>query len=135
MKYMLDTNICIYMVRHKPPEVIRHFLENGSFDICVSSITYAEMMHGAEKTASKELNRIAVMTFFSAIDVLDFSTKAAAEYGRVRAELELQGTPIDPLDMLIAGHARSEDLVLVTNNTRDFECVKGLKLENWADDK
>ena len=132
MKYMLDTNICIYVIKHKQVEVIRRFLEHDPYDICVSSITYAEMMHGVEKSASKERNRIAYMAFMSAITILDFSAKAAEEYGRIRAELEGLGTPIGPMDMLIAGHAKSEDLVLVTNNTREFERVKGLKLENWA---
>ena len=132
MKYMLDTNICIYVIKHKPENVIRRFLEHDPYDICVSSITYAEMMHGVEKSASKERNRIAYMAFMSAITILNFSAKAAEEYGRIRAELERLGTPIGLMDMLIAGHAKSEDLILVTNNTREFERVKGLKLENWA---
>ena len=132
MKYMLDTNICIYVIKHKPIDVIRHFLEHDPYDICVSSITYAEMMHGVEKSVSKDRNRIAYMAFMSAITILDFNAKAAEEYGRIRAELEMQGTPIGLMDMLIAGHAKSENLILVTNNTREFERVKGLKLENWV---
>ena len=132
MKYMLDTNICIYVIKHKPIDVIQRFLEHDPYDICVSSITYAEMMHGVEKSASKNRNRIAYMAFMSAITILDFNAKAAEEYGRIRAELEIQGTPIGPMDMLIAGHAKSENLILVTNNTREFERVKGLKLENWV---
>ena len=132
MKYMLDTNICIYVIKHKPIDVIQRFLEHDPYDICVSSITYAEMMHGVEKSVSKDRNRIAYMAFMSAITILDFNAKAAEEYGRIRAELEMQGTPIGPMDMLIAGHAKSENLILVTNNTREFERVKGLKLENWV---
>ena len=134
MKYMLDTNICIYVIKHRPAEVIRRFLKHNPYDICVSSITYAEMMHGVEKSAAKERNRIAYMAFMSAITVLDFSARAAEEYGRIRAELEVKGTPIGPMDMLIAGHAKAENLILVTNNTREFERVSGLKLENWATD-
>ena len=134
MKYMLDTNICIYVIKHKPAGAIRRFLEHDPYDICVSSITYAEMMHGVEKSAARERNRIAYMAFMSAITVLDFSAKAAEEYGRVRSALEAQGTPIGPMDMLIAGHAKAENLILVTNNTREFERVKGLRLENWAMD-
>jgi len=132
MKYMLDTNICIYVIKNKPASVIRAFLEHNPYEICVSSITYAEMMHGVEKSAAKERNRIAYMAFMSAITIMDFSAKAAEEYGRIRTELESQGTPIGPMDMLIASHAKSENLVLVTNNTREFERVKGLNLENWA---
>lgn len=132
MKYMLDTNICIYVIKHKPQEAIRRFLEHDPFDICVSAITYAEMMHGVEKSAAKERNRLACMAFMSAITVLGFNSRAAEEYGRIRAELETQGTPIGPMDMLIAAHAASENLVLVTNNTREFERVKGLMLENWV---
>jgi len=133
MKYMLDTNICIYVIKHKPEQVIHRFLAHDPGDICISSITHAEMMHGVEKSAAKERNRLAYMAFMSAITVVDFSAGAAAEYGRVRAELELQGTPIGPMDMLIAGHALSENLILVTNNTREFQRVKGLKLENWVE--
>ena len=132
MKYMLDTNICIYVIKHKPPETLRRFLAHDPYDICVSSITYAEMMHGVEKSAAKERNRLAYLSFMSAITVLDFSARAAEEYGRIRAELERQGTPIGPMDMLIAGHAKSDNLILVTNNTREFERVRGLRLENWA---
>ena len=134
MKYMLDTNICIYVIKKMPPTVIRRFMEHDAGDICVSSITYAEMMHGVEKSQAKERNRIAYMLFMSALTVLDFDASAAEEYGRIRAALEMKGIPIGPMDMLIAAHAKSQDLTLVTNNTREFARVDGIKLENWAEE-
>ena len=119
MKYMLDTNICIYAIKHKPPEVIRNFLKHDPDDMCISSITYGELMHGVEKSQSVERNRVAITLFLSSIEILPFDAEAAEEYGRVRADLERKGTPIGPMDMLIAGHAKSEGLILVTNNTRE----------------
>lgn len=134
MKYMLDTNICIYVIKKMPPSVIQRFLEHDVRDICVSSITFAEMMHGVEKSQAKERNRIAYILFMSALTVLDFDSAAAQEYGRIRADLETKGTPIGPMDMLIAAHAKSQGLTLVTNNTREFVRVEGLALENWAEE-
>jgi tRNA(fMet)-specific endonuclease VapC len=89
-------------------------------------------MHGVEKSQAVDKNRLAISLFLSPITILDFDSKAAGEYGRVRAALERKGTPIGPLDMLIAGHARSEGLILVTNNTREFKRVDGLALEDWV---
>ena len=134
MKYMLDTNICIYAIKHKPPEVIKNFLKHNPEAICVSSITYGELMHGVEKSQAVERNRAAITLFLSSISILPFDNYAAEEYGKVRAELERKGTPIGPMDMLIAGHARSERLILVTNNTREFFRVEDLDLEveDWT---
>lgn len=132
MKYMLDTNICIYAIKHKPPEVIKNFLKHNPDDICVSSITYGELMHGMEKSQTVERNRAAITLFLSSISILSFDDYAAEEYGKIRAELEQKGTPMGPMDMLIAGHARSERLILVTNNTREFFRVENLEVENWA---
>lgn len=132
MKYMLDTNICIYTIKHKPPEVIKNFLRHNPDEMCISSITYAELMHGVEKSQAVERNRIAITLFLSAITILPFNQYAAEEYGKVRAELERKGTPIGPMDMLIAGHARAEELVLVTNNTREFFRVENLEVEDWT---
>lgn len=132
MKYMLDTNICIYTIKHKPPEVIKNFLRHNPDEMCISSITYAELMHGVEKSQSVERNRMAITLFLSAITILPFNQYAAEEYGKVRAELERKGTPIGPMDMLIAGHARAEELVLVTNNTREFFRVENLEVEDWT---
>ena len=132
MKYMLDTNICIYAIKHKPPEVIRRFLSHDPGQLCISSITYAELMHGVEKSMAVERNRVAITMFLSPISVIGFDTYAAEEYGKIRADLERKGTPIDPMDILIAAHAKSEDLILVTNNTREFERVEDLEVEDWT---
>jgi tRNA(fMet)-specific endonuclease VapC len=101
-------------------------------DLCISSITYAELMHGVEKSQAVDKNRLAISLFLSPITILNFDDKAAGEYGRIRADLERKGTPIGPLDMLIAGHAKSEGLILVTNNTREFNRVDGLAIEDWT---
>ncbi|MDY3086942.1 MAG: type II toxin-antitoxin system VapC family toxin [Blautia sp.] len=132
MKYMLDTNICIYAIKNKPPEVIRNFLRHDPDDMCISSITYGELMHGVEKSQAVEKNRIAMSLFLSPITILGFDSYAAEEYGKIRADLERKGTPIGPLDMLIAGHAKSEGLTVVTNNTREFCRVQGLAVEDWT---
>ncbi len=132
MKYMLDTNICIYTIKHKPPEVIKAFLRHEPDDMCISTITYGELMHGVEKSQAVERNRAAITLFLSAISILPFDSEAAEEYGAVRADLERKGTPIGPMDMLIAGHARSRGLILVTNNTREFFRVNELEVEDWT---
>lgn len=132
MKYMLDTNICIYTIKHKPPEEIKAFLCHEPDDMCISSITYGELMHGVEKSQAVERNRAAIMLFLSAISILPFDSDAAEKYGAVRADLERKGTPIGPMDMLIAGHARSRGLILVTNNTREFFRVNELEVEDWT---
>lgn len=132
MKYMLDTNICINTIKHKPPEVIKAFLCHEPDDMCISSITYGELMHGVEKSQAVERNRAAITLFLSAISILPFDSDAAEKYGAVRADLERKGTPIGPMDMLIAGHARSRGLILVTNNTREFFRVNELEVEDWT---
>ncbi len=132
MKYMLDTNICIYAIKHKPETVIKRFLAHDPDEMCISSITYAELMYGVEKSQAVDKNRIAMSLFLSPITILKFSDRAAEEYGQIRAELERKGTPIGPMDMLIAAHAKAEKLILVTNNVRKFERVQNLKIENWV---
>lgn len=132
MKYMLDTNICIYCIKKKPPEVINKFLQYDPEDICISSITYGELMHGVEKSQAVEKNRLALALFLSPIQILPFDAEASEAYGKIRADLERKGTPIGPMDMLIAGHAQAENLVLVTNNTREFIRVSNLRLEDWT---
>ena len=132
MKYMLDTNICIFVIKHKPETVIQRFMEHDPSEICISSITYAELVHGVEKSQAKEKNRIALTLLLSKIQIIPFDSLAAQVYGVVKADLQRQGTPIGPLDTLIASHAKSLDLTLVTNNTREFIRVEGLKLEDWA---
>ena len=132
MKYMLDTNICIFVIKHKPENVIRKFIEHEPEDLCISSITYAELMHGVEKSQAREKNRLAIALFLSPISIVDFDNQAAEEYGRIRTDLETKGNPIGPMDMLIAGHAISKGLTLVTNNTREFSRIEGLTVEDWV---
>ena len=126
MKYMLDTNICIYAIKNKPKEVIKHILSHKSDELCISAISYGELMHGVEKSTYREKNYLALSLFLSSITI------SAEKYGLVRAGLETMGTPIGPMDTLIAAHALSKDLILVTNNTREFCRVDGLKLEDWT---
>lgn len=132
MKYMLDTNICIYAIKHKTETVIKNFLSHEPEEMCISAITYAELMYGVEKSMAIEKNRIALSLFLSPLTILEFQALAAEEYGKVRAELKGKGMPIGPMDLLIAGHARSEGLILVTNNTREFCRVEGLVVEDWT---
>lgn len=132
MRYMLDTNICIYAVKRKPEQVFLKLQEHDPSEVCISSITYAELFHGAEKSQSIEKNRVALALLLANIEIMDFDSSAAESYGKIRADLEKTGKPIGPLDMMIAGHAKSLGYTVVTNNTREFMRVDGLKLENWA---
>lgn len=133
MRYMLDTNICIYAIKNKPETVLLNLQRHEPEDICISSITYAELVHGVEKSQAIEKNRIALALLLSNIEVLDFNSSAAECYGKIRADLEKAGTPIGPLDMMIAGHAKSLGYTVVTNNTKEFIRIKDLLLENWAE--
>lgn len=128
---MLDTNICIYVIKNKPESVINRFLQHNPDELCISAITYAELLHGVEKSQAIEKNRFAMTMFLSPITILEFDNYAAEEYGKIRANLEKKGVPIGPMDMLIAGHARSKNLILVTNNVKEFNRVENLKIENW----
>lgn len=133
MTYMLDTNICIYSIKNKPEQVLRRLKQNLRSGLCISAITLAELEHGVEKSAHPEKNTLALMQFLSILEVLPFDDLAAVEYGKLCAHLQKQGAPIGTMDMLIAAHALAEDLILVTNNTREFARVPGLRLENWAE--
>ena len=133
MRYMLDTNICIYAIKHKPEKVFQKLKSIDPKDVCISSVTYAELMHGVEKSAAVEKNRLALALLLSNIEILEFDTRAAEDYGKIRAALERQGRPIGVLDMMIAAHARSHGLVIVTNNTGEFSRVSEMELENWAE--
>ena len=133
MRYMLDTNICIYAIKHKPEQVFIRLQQHDPIDICISSVTYAELVHGVEKSKAIEKNRVALVLLLANIEIMNFDSLAAESYGKIRADLEKAGTPIGPLDMMIAGHAKALAYTLVTNNTKEFERVKGLKLENWAE--
>lgn len=133
MTYMLDTNICIYAMKKKPEKVLQRFKEKLSNGICISSITLAELEYGMKHSSDPVKNEQALLRFLMPMSILPFGPDAASEYGEIRAYLQSRGTPIGPLDMLIAGHAKAENMVLVTNNVREFERVPGLQLENWAE--
>lgn len=131
LKYMLDTNIVIYVIKRRPIELLEIF-NNHAGMMCISSITLAELLHGVEKSDYPSRNLQKVEDFVSRLeDVVDYDTPAAAHYGEIRADLEKRGTPIGVNDLHIAGHARSLALTLVSNNMREFERVEGLRLANW----
>ena len=132
MTYMLDTNICIYAIKNKPEQVLCKIKEAYASGLCISAITLAELEYGAAKSQNPEKNRVAILRLLSIFEVLPFDDFAAVEYGKIRAALEKQGTPIGPLDMLIAAHAKAAGLTIVTNNVKEFARVAGLKIENWA---
>lgn len=129
---MLDTNICIYTIKHKPESVIKRFTAEIPNGLCISSITLAELWHGVEKSSNPQKNATTLAKFLTAITILPFDDLAAIEYGNICADLQKKGTPIGQMDMMIAAHARAEKLVLVTNNTREFERVDELQLESWV---
>ncbi|HXW27347.1 MAG TPA: tRNA(fMet)-specific endonuclease VapC [Xanthobacteraceae bacterium] len=131
LQYMLDTNICIYVIKNYPRSLRERFNQLAE-QVCVSSITLAELYYGAEKSARVLQNIQEVEEFISRLDVLAFSPRAAKHYGQIRAELERAGAPVGPHDLLIGGHARAEGLIVVTNNLREFARMPGVRAENWA---
>ena len=130
IKFMLDTNICIYVIKRKPIEVLQTFNEHAG-ELCISSITLAELLHGAEKSEYKAKNLKIIEDFVSRLDVLSYNEKSALHYGEIRAELEKKGQVIGVNDLHIAAHARSESLTLVSNNLKEFNRVIALRTENW----
>jgi tRNA(fMet)-specific endonuclease VapC len=131
LTYMLDTNICIYVMKNYPLD-LRGKFNSLAEQLCISSITFGELHYGAEKSARRADNLVAIEHFVSRLDVLPFSARAAAHYGQLRAELERAGTLCGPHDMQIGGHARSEGLIVVTNNMREFGRMPGIRTENWV---
>ena len=131
LKYMLDTNMVIYVIKRRPLEVLAIFNRHVGH-MCISSITLAELLHGVEKSAQPTHNLRQVESFISRLDVVEYASKAAEHYGNIRAVLEKQGQIIGVNDLHIAGHARSEGLILVSNNLKEFERVEALRLENWV---
>jgi tRNA(fMet)-specific endonuclease VapC len=132
MKYMLDTNICLYLIKKKPENVLINLHSKIVDGVTISAITLAELMHGVEASAYPEKNALALNQFLSIVDILPFDDEAASEYGKICATLRRQGTPIGAMDMLIAAHAKAKGLIVVTNNIREFKRVEGLGLENWV---
>jgi len=130
MKYMLDTNICIYMMKHIP-EVLSSFESKKNDGFSISTITLAELEFGVCNSNSYEKNKNKLISFLPLVEILAFDGAAALAYGRICTDLRRKGTPISSMDMLIAAHAKSKGLVVVTNNLREFERIEDLKLENW----
>jgi tRNA(fMet)-specific endonuclease VapC len=131
MKYMLDTNICIGLIRQKPRSLIENLTKYTPRDIGVSTITIAELVHGVRKSSQVEQNLFALEQFLLPLEVADFDRRASAAYGQVRALLEQEGNVIGDMDMLIGAHALSLGVILVTNNTREFRRIPDLKIEDW----
>ncbi len=130
--YMLDTDTCSYVIRERPIGVLERFRKLSMDQVCISAVTYAELIYGVERSSSKRINRSIVDDFVQHLDIVQWGKEAAERYGKVRAELETGGTPIGAMDLMIAAHATSIKAALVTNNQKHFAKVKGLRIENWA---
>ncbi|WP_414041095.1 tRNA(fMet)-specific endonuclease VapC [Acidithiobacillus sp. M4-SHS-6] len=131
IKYLLDTNICIFTIKHKPPEIQLQFQQHYG-QMAISTITLMELMYGAEKSQASARNLREIEGFAARLEVLDYGIEAAKHTGQLRAELARMGQPIGPYDQMIAGHARSTGLIVVTNNLRAFARVPGLRVEDWV---
>jgi tRNA(fMet)-specific endonuclease VapC len=132
MNYILDTNICIYIIKRKPVSVFEKLQQCPLGQVGISVITLAELEYGARKSANPTKNREALQQFMLPFEIFSFDFDCTIEYGRIRSELEKSGTPIGPLDMLIAAHTMKLAATLVTNNEKEFSRVKGLQIENWV---
>ena len=132
MKYLLDTNICIYIIKKKPEKVLNRFSKLKPGDVGVSTITIAELYYGVAKSSKPNQNTIALQEFLQPLIILDFTSEDSIAYGRIRSELEAEGKLIGAMDLLIASMAFSRGLILVTNNEKEFNRVKDLKVENWV---
>lgn len=130
--YMLDTNICIYVMKAVPPTALRDKFDALADELCISVVTFAELRFGAEKSLRRERSLQALDDFAINLEVLPFGRNAATHYGQLRAELERAGTPCGLHDTQIGAHARSEGLIVVTNNLREFARMPGLRVENWV---
>ena len=132
MKYMLDTNICIYLIKKKPQKILQKFNQFELSQLGISSITFGELLYGVYKSSEITQNKLALAQFVAPLEIVPYNDEAADYYGKVRTFLEKQGTPIGSLDMLIAAHALSLGFILVTNNVKEFSRIPSLKIENWA---
>ena len=132
MRVLLDTNICIYMIKNKPPEVRKHFERFVPGDIAISSITVAELQYGVEKSAARAKTALALEAFLLPLEIPSFDTESALAYGEIRAKLESRGKPIGSMDILIAAQAIAQDFTLITHNLKEFERIPGLRCETWV---
>jgi len=131
MRYLLDTNICIYLIKKRPSEVLERFRQHSPQDVAISVITLLELQYGVEKSQYRQRSENALARFLLPLNLIDLDHSSAIEAATIRAQLEKKGIPIGPYDLLIAGLARSRDMTLVTNNTKEFERIVNLRLENW----
>lgn len=132
MKYLLDTNVCIYIIKKKPSQFFEKLETLQINDVGISAITLAELEYGISKSMFPEKNKIALIKFLAPLEILPFAEKAAEIYGKIRSYLEKAGSIIGTLDLFIGAHAESENLVLVTNNVTEFSRIPNLKIENWV---
>ena len=132
MRYMLDTNICIYIIREKPIKVLKKLRTFDLSDIVISAITHSELEYGVAKSSRRKENREALIKFLAPLEIIPYDDKAAVDCGQIRTHLEKKGTVIGAMDMLIGAHACSIPVTLVTNNPREFKRIPGLRVENWA---
>ena len=132
MKFLIDTNICIYIINNRPPEVIRKFKSVAVGDIGISSISVSELYYGVSKSRHIKENLKRLEEFLCPFEIIPYDENASKFYGEVRSQLENQGNVIGPLDLLIAAHALSNHLILITNNEKEFKRIKSLKVENWV---
>jgi len=131
--YLLDTNICIYAIKNKPIIVLEKIKEKSKLGIYISALTVAELEYGIENSKKIEDNRISLLKYLSLFNILPFDDEDAIPYGKLKSKLRREGRIIGPIDMLLAAQAISKDLIFVTNNTKEFERIEKIKLENWAE--
>ena len=134
MIYLLDTNICIYLIKQKPPQILAKFNRYTLDDLGISAISVAELQYGVQKSRFPAQNQAALEQFLLPLNIVDFDYAAAIAYGRIRAQLEAHGTPIGAMDLLIAAQALSANLTIITNNTREFSRIPSLRVLNWLDE-
>ena len=132
IRYMLDTDICSYVIRERPLEVYEKFKKVKVNQLCISVVTYAELIYGVEHSSSREINRPIIDDFVRHLDIITWDMEAAEHYGKIRAFLRAKGSIIGSMDMMIAAHARSQNMTLITNNDKHFKRVPKLRIENWV---
>jgi tRNA(fMet)-specific endonuclease VapC len=132
MRYMLDTNICIYIIKAKPMKVLKKLRTFDISDIVISAITHSELEYGVTKSGQQKKNSEALKKFLSPFEIVPYDSKAAEIYGKIRTTLEKKGAPVGAMDTLIGAHAQSIPVTLVTNNLKEFRRIPGLRVENWA---
>lgn len=132
--YMLDTNIVIYAMKHPKGAIMDKLLAHTAVDLCISTVTYAELLIGVEKSAYSERNKALLTRFLFGVEIMDFDQEAAQHYANIKVALQRQGMPVGDLDMMIAGHARSMGCVVVTNNRKHFDRIEGIVIEDWLNE-